>query len=104
METKTKRHKKEDNHEDWKALVQGFVGNVLEQLSDNVSQKIQAWIKMLKRKTVGSILMVLGLLYLLIGLSIYFNSILNPILPGLGYVTVGILAILIGSLVANNKN
>ncbi|MDD5397339.1 MAG: hypothetical protein PHW24_04800 [Candidatus Moranbacteria bacterium] len=94
---------KKTKQNDWKNLVQGFVGNVMEQLSDNVSQKIQAWIKMLKRKTVGSILMVLGLLYLLIGVSVYFNSILSPILPGLGYMTVGVLAILIGNLVANNK-
>ena len=75
----------------------------MEQLSDNVSQKVNAWIKIVKRKTVGSILMSFGLLYLLIGLSVYFNSILSPILPGLGYVTVGVLAILIGSLVFNNK-
>ncbi len=94
---------KQTKHNDWKNLVQGFVGNVMEQMSDNVSQKVHAWIKMLKLKAVGSILMVLGLVYLLIGLSVYFNSILSPILPGLGYMTVGLLAILIGNLVANNK-
>ena len=94
---------KKTNKNNWKNLVQDFVGNVMEQLSDNVSQKVNAWIKIVKRKTVGSILMSFGLLYLLIGLSVYFNSILSPILPGLGYVTVGVLAILIGSLVFNNK-
>ncbi len=30
---------------EWKNLIQGFVGNVLERISDNVSQKIHAWIK-----------------------------------------------------------
>jgi hypothetical protein len=100
MPTKTK---KTANHNDWKNLVQGFVGNVLEQVSDNVSHKVNAWIKVIKRKTIGSILMVLGTLYLLIGLSIYFNSILGRIMPGLGYLTVGLLAILIGNLISNNK-
>jgi fructose-specific phosphotransferase system IIC component len=95
---------KKTNHSDWKNLVQGFVGNVLEQMSENVSQKIHAWIKMLKRKTIGSILMMLGLLYLLIGLSVYFNSILGRVLPGLGYATVGILAMLIGYLISNNNS
>lgn len=96
--------KKTTNKSDWKGLVQGFVGNVMEQLSENVSNKINAWIKMLKRKTIGSILMVLGLLYLLIGLSVCLNSILNYILPGLGYITVGALAMLVGYLISNDKS
>jgi hypothetical protein len=88
---------------EWKNLIQGFVGNVLERISDNVSQKIHAWIKVLKLRTAGFILVVLGAFYLLIGVSVFLNSVLGIILPGLGYVTVGVLAILIGSLLGKSK-
>ena len=88
---------------EWKNLIQGFVGNVLERISDNVSQKIHAWIKVLKLRTAGFILVVLGAFYLLIGDSVFLNSVLGIILPGLGYVTVGVLAILIGSLLGKSK-
>jgi pilus assembly protein TadC len=101
MAIKTK--KKSAQHNEWKNLSQGFVENVFEKLSDNVSQKIRSWVVMLKRKTAGFILTVLGVLYLLIGLSVFLNSILGPILPGLGYVTVGVLAILIGYLTASTE-
>lgn len=95
--------KKESKNAGWKSLVQGFVENVLEQVSENVSQKVHVWVKMLKRKTIGSVLMIAGLIYLMIGLSVYLNSILGRILPGLGYITVGIIAALIGYLISNDE-
>lgn len=103
MPTKTKQNQKESKGTDWKSLVQGFVGNMLEQVSENVSQKVHVWIKILKRKTIGSILMIAGLIYLMIGLSVYLNSILGRILPGLGYITVGVIAALIGYLISNDE-
>ncbi|MEI7621105.1 MAG: hypothetical protein WCJ51_01065 [Candidatus Moraniibacteriota bacterium] len=87
------------NQSDWKNLVQGFVENVFEHLGENVSRKVQAWVLRLKCRVVAFLLMSFGLLYLLIGCSIYVNSILGQIIPGLGYVAVGVLAILVGSLV-----
>jgi hypothetical protein len=95
---------KQTKHNEWKNLVHGFVGNMLEQMSENVSHKIQIWIKMLKRKTIGWVLMTAGLLYLLIGLSINLNAVLGQIIPGLGYITIGILAILVGSLLSNHNS
>ena len=94
---------KTQNKNDWKSLVQNFVANMVERIGDNVSQKVQAWVKMLKRKTIGALLMVFGLFYLLIGASVYLNSVLGKFIPGLGYITVGVLAVLIGYLVGNNK-
>ncbi len=91
------------SHSDWKNLVQGFVENVFEQLSDNVSQKVHAWIKMLKRKTVGSILIILGLIYLIVGLAQYVNSILSLFLPGLGYAIIGVLVMLVGYVLSSDK-
>jgi len=91
------------NHSDWKNLVQGFVENVFERLSENVSQKVHAWVKVLKLRTAGFILVVLGAFYLLIGASVYLNAVLGLILPGLGYITVGVLAILVGTLLGKSK-
>ena len=102
MEKKTKQSENV-NFGEWKNLIQGFVGNVLERISDNVSQKIHAWIKVLKLRTAGFILVVLGAFYLLIGVSVFLNSVLGIILPGLGYVTVGVLAILIGTLMGKSR-
>ena len=36
-------------------------------------------------------------------LLVYFDSVLGLVLPGLGYFVAGILAILVGYLVGNNK-
>ncbi len=91
------------NHGEWKNLVQGFVENVFEQFSDNVSQKVHAWIRALKRKTVGSILIILGIVYLVVGLAEYMNSVFSLLLPGLGYFLVGILVILTGYLLSSDK-
>lgn len=102
MEAKTKS-KKTANQGDWKNLIHGFVGSMLEQASDNIMQKIHEWIKNLKRKTLAMILSILGILYLLIGLSILFNAILGRIIPGFGYVTVGVLALLVAYLIGNDS-
>jgi hypothetical protein len=104
MPIRTKKSEKKTNQSDWKNLIHGFVGNVLDQMSDNVSKKIQIWIKILKRKTIGSVLMILGVMYLFVGMSIFLNSILNPLFPGLGYMTIGVLAALVGFLVGNNES
>lgn len=93
--------KKSKQNSDWKDIIHNFVGGMLEQASDNIMQKIHEWIKTLKRKTLATVLMIFGLVYLLIGFSIYFNSVLGRILPGLGYFTVGVLAILVAYLLNN---
>ena len=102
MQTKTKQDESAMYNE-WKSLVQGFIGNVFERLSGNVSQRVHAWIGMLRRKATGSILLVAGLIYLVVGVAVYFDSVLGLVLPGLGYFVAGILAILVGYLVGNNK-
>ncbi|NTV41238.1 MAG: hypothetical protein HGA61_03105 [Candidatus Moranbacteria bacterium] len=88
------------NHGEWKNLIQGFIGNVFERLSDNVLVRIQNWSRQLKRRALGSIIMVLGVTYLLTGLSAYFESVLGILVPGLGYAAIGILAFLAGYLLS----
>lgn len=96
----TKKSKKESKGTDWKSLVQGFVGNVLEQLSENVSSKIHAWSKQLKRRAIGGVVMVFGFTYFLTGLSTYADEALGKSVPGLGYMVVGLAALSIGYLVS----
>ena len=94
------KQKTEDNHEGWKALIQGFVTNVLEKVSDNVSHRIHAWTKQMKRRVAGSVVMVLGATYLLTGLSNYADATIGKNVPGLGYILIGGLALLIGYFVS----
>ena len=87
----------------WKELVAGFVGNILAQLEDNVSQKMHAWFDNVKRKAVAGILAVLGLTYFLTGISDYANSMVGKNSPGLGYVIVGASVIFIGYLIGRDS-
>lgn len=101
MPTKTKQNKKEaNNQEGFKALVMGFVGNVLERVSDNVTTRVHAWTKQMKRRAIGGVVMVLGASYLLTGISSYAESTLGKNIPGLGYMAIGTVALLIGYLVS----
>ncbi|KKP97772.1 MAG: hypothetical protein US25_C0049G0006 [Candidatus Moranbacteria bacterium GW2011_GWE1_36_7] len=109
MPTKTKQtshsratgqNKKETKSTDWKGLVQGFVGNMLEQLNENVTNRVHAWTKQMKRRAIGGVVMVLGASYLLTGISSYAESTLGKNIPGLGYMAIGTVALLIGYLVS----
>lgn len=91
---------KENKHDEWKALIIGFVGNILEKISDNVSVKIHAWTRQMKRRAAGGVVMVLGATYLLTGLSTYTEATFGKNIPGLGYMSIGIVAMFIGYLVS----
>jgi surface polysaccharide O-acyltransferase-like enzyme len=104
MSVKTKQTKKPTSFGgDWKNLLHGFVGNMLDQLSENVSQKVQAWLKIVKRKTIGFFLILLGLVYFLSGVAMFFNAFFAKIAPGLGFVIVGVLILLIGVLMNKDE-
>lgn len=92
--------KKETKSTDWKGLVQGFVANMLEQFSENVTTRVHAWTKQVKRRAIGGVVMLLGATYFLTGLSDYANSFFGKNFPGFGYLLVGALALLIGYFVS----
>ncbi len=92
--------KKEKQNSNWKELVHGFVGNILAQVGDNISHKMHIWMDQLKRRAVGSVLMVLGATYFLTGLSDYASSLFGKDFPGLGSGMVGIAVIFIGYLMS----
>ena len=89
-----KKNKKDQS--DWKSLIQVFVGDVLERISDNVSKRIHIFITQLKRRTVGAILILIGAIFLLAGVAILMNAILGNEFPWVGWSLVGLVIILIG--------
>lgn len=84
------------NQSDWKSLVQGFVGDVLERISDNVSKRIHTFIDQLKRRTIGAILILIGSIFFLAGVAILINTLLNNEYPWVGWSLVGLVVILVG--------
>ena len=100
MTTKAKKENNENNNEGWKALVMGFVGNVMERISDNVSTKVHKWTKQMKRVIAGSVVMAVGATFFLTGLSTYVEAVYGKTMPGSGNMIIGIAAVLIGYLVS----
>lgn len=96
----TKQQKTENNHEGFKTLILGFVTNILEKVSDNVTHKVQVWTKQMQRRAIGSVVAVIGFTYFLTGLSDFTGSLLEKDIPGLGYIVVGLVSLLIGYLVS----
>jgi hypothetical protein len=95
MEKKTKQ-KKVSKASDWKKLIQVFVGDMLERISDNVSRRIHTFIDQLKRRTIGAILILIGSIFLLSGVAILMNAILGNEFPWVGWSLVGLVTILVG--------
>lgn len=99
MEKKTKKKPKSA---DWKNIVQVFIGDILSKVEDNLSQKIQKFISKVKRKAVASLLIGSGIVFFLTGIVTYASAKLDPILPGLGYLSVGAVVISIGYLISRD--
>lgn len=91
MEKKNKK-----NQSDWKNLIQIFVGDMLERISDNVSKKIHTFINKLKRRAIGAILILIGSIFFLISVAILINTILGNEFPWVGWILVGLVVILVG--------
>lgn len=100
MEKKTKSSKKDENSNDWRNIVHGFVGNMLAQVGDNVSKRIHVWTTEFKRRAIGGVLVLLGATYFLTGLADYLSSTVGKNYPGLGAGAVGLIVISIGYLMS----
>ena len=95
METKTKQ-KKASQSNDWKSLVQIFVGDMLERISDYVSKRIHTFIDQLKRRTIGAVLILIGAIFFLAGVAILINTIFINEFPWVGWSLVGLVTVLVG--------
>lgn len=100
MDTKTKENKEEHNYDAWKTLVMGFVGKIMERMSDNVSLRIHQWSAQIKRRAIGSVVLVLGITYFLTGLATYADATLGKSIPGFGYMLIGLIISIMGYLVS----
>lgn len=97
-----KKQKKAQPSNDWKKIVQIFVGDVLARVTDNVNHKVHAWMKNFKRRAIGSVLILLGATYFLTGLSDYVSSFFGNDFPGFGSGLVGLVVIVIGYLISRD--
>lgn len=100
MEKKTKS--KSQKTSDWKNILQVFIGDMLSRVEDNLSQRIQKFISKVKRKALASLLIGSGLIFFLTGVVAYASAMLDPILPGLGNLSVGVAVIFIGYLISRD--
>ncbi|MCD6149581.1 hypothetical protein J7J13_02210 [bacterium] len=99
MEKKTKKVKSNS----WKEIVQIFVANMITRASGNISEKIQEWFNDVKRKTIGLLFMSAGVIFVLICLAIYINTIVDNESQWAGYGAVGAIVFLVGYFMARKR-
>lgn len=88
--------KKEKKETSWKEMVQGFVGNMLERIGENISERAAVWFKQLKKRTIGWVCMTIGLVFFLAALALLVNSLTQNLFPWIGYGIVGLATLAIG--------
>lgn len=88
--------KKEETNSAWKELTQTFVSNILTKVGDNISIKVQAWFNDIKRRTLGALLVLIGLIFVLICVALYVNTFVSEEASWIGYGAVGILVLMVG--------
>lgn len=88
--------KKDESNSAWKELTQTFVANILTKVGDNISAKIQVWFDDIKRRTLGALLTVIGLIFVLICVALYVNTFVSEEASWIGYGVVGILVLMVG--------
>jgi hypothetical protein len=93
---KTKKDSKKEESSPWKEMTQTFVANILTKMSDNISAKVQTWFEDIKRRTLGAILSVIGLIFVLVCASLYINTFFSEEASWIGYGVVGILILSTG--------
>lgn len=95
-----KNKNEQENKNNWKSLVQGFVADMLERIGDNVSKRIHLFITQLKRRTIGAILMLVGTVFFLASIAIIINTFLSSEFQWAGWSSVGLISILAGYIMS----
>lgn len=95
METKKKTKKTESNGS-WMELAHIFSASILSKVGDSISAKVQAWVKDLRRRTLGALFLLIGLIFILICLALYVNTFVSEEASWIGYGFVGILVLIAG--------
>ncbi|MDH4330409.1 MAG: hypothetical protein OEV93_02560 [Candidatus Moranbacteria bacterium] len=81
---------------EWKTLIQGFVTNMLSRVSENISERIQAWVKNTMKRGIGLFLMMIGGIFVMVSVSLFLNTVLTNHSPWAGYGVVGAVSCCIG--------
>ncbi|EKE21285.1 MAG: hypothetical protein ACD_7C00298G0004 [uncultured bacterium] len=93
---KTKKDSKKEESSPWKEMTQTFVANILTKVGDNISAKVQTWFNDVKRRTLGALLVLIGLIFVLICVALYVNTFVSEESSWIGYGAVGILVLMVG--------
>jgi hypothetical protein len=93
------KHKKSN---DWKNLVQVFVTNMLERVSDNVSKKVHEFMLKLKKRAIGAMLVFIGFIFFIIGFALFINAIFGNNFPWLGWTISGLFVAIVGYVVSKD--
>ncbi|KKP68817.1 MAG: hypothetical protein UR66_C0003G0082 [Candidatus Moranbacteria bacterium GW2011_GWE1_35_17] len=97
---KTKKDSKKEESSPWKEMTQTFVSNILTKVGDNISAKVQTWFNDIKRRTLGALLLLIGLIFVLVCVSLYINTFVAEEASWVGYGVVGILILGTGYLLS----
>ena len=103
METKNKTKKKKEFGGAWKELGQIFTANILSRVGDTISTKVKNWTKDLKRRALGALLILIGLIFILVCVALYVNTFVSEEASWIGYGFVGILVLGAGYLLSKNN-
>lgn len=90
------------NKSDLRDLIQKFITNIVEHISDDITQKTNKWLIRVKKRTAGAALIILGITFLLTGVAVYANTVFEKVAPGVGYAIVGLAIISIGYLTSKD--
>ncbi|MEF3692083.1 MAG: hypothetical protein V3574_03465 [Candidatus Moraniibacteriota bacterium] len=103
METKSKTKNKKESGGAWKELGQVFTANILSKVGDTISTKFKNWTRDLKRRALGALLILIGLIFILVCVALYVNTFVSEDASWIGYGFVGILVLGAGYLLSKNN-
>jgi mannose/fructose/N-acetylgalactosamine-specific phosphotransferase system component IIC len=99
------KNKNQGKGTDWKELtlsvIKNFLENFFAELSRDVRQKILIFIEKLKNNLIFGGLFILGSIFLVVGIAIVLNFLID--IPGAGYLIVGALLLLLGFIFKAKK-
>lgn len=95
-----KTNKEESSGSVWKEISQTFLAGIMAKVGGNISAKVQNWFKDIKRRTLGALLLLIGLIFVLVCLSLYINTFFSEEASWVGYGVVGIIILAAGYLLS----
>lgn len=87
---------------DWFGKAEGIVMSFLKGLLkigvETINERVREFYALVRKNIAGSFVMMVGFIFLLVGLAIFINDLLG-ISQGVGYAIIGIVAILTGLII-----